>query len=138
VRKQSPLPRPWSFRKMSSSKGSLTPTTLLRTPLPPETAELRWKAVFSLLNCVANNIFLLLLYKSPDVCIFARFKANYEVVPLRSFANFKLIISSHRKELCGDPKARGPRPWPMRKSVTGYNLKTTTKRLQSSSCRKKY
>jgi len=38
-------------------------------------------------------------------------------MPLRSFANFKLVISCH-KELHGAPKSRGPRPWPMRKSVT--------------------
>ena len=36
-------------------------------------------------------------------------------MPLRGFANLKLVLlSCHRKELCGP---RGPRPWPMRKSV---------------------
>jgi len=38
-----------------------------------------------------------------------------------SFANFKLIMSRHRKELRGAPKARDPRPWPMRKSVTDHS-----------------
>ena len=33
--------------------------------------------------------------KSLDVCIFARFKANCEVMPLRSFANFKLKMSRY-------------------------------------------
>jgi len=36
--------------------------------------------------------------KGPDVCIFARFKENYEVMPRRSFANFKLRMSRHKKE----------------------------------------
>jgi len=36
-----------------------------------------------------------------DVCIFARFKVNCELVPLLSFAVFKLIVSRHRKELRG-------------------------------------
>ena len=40
-------------------------------------------------------------------------------MPLRSFANFKLVISRHRKELRGALKVRGHRSWPMRKSVTG-------------------
>jgi len=31
-------------------------------------------------------------------------------MPLRIFAIFKLIISRHRNELHGAPKARGPRP----------------------------
>jgi len=42
-------------------------------------------------------------------------------MPLRIFANFNLLMSRHRKELCGAPKARGAMPWPiwpMRKSVT--------------------
>jgi len=40
---------------------------------------------------------------------------------LRSFANFKLILSRHRKELRGAPKSAGPWPiWPKRKSVTAY------------------
>jgi len=30
----------------------------------------------------------------------------------------------HRKDLCGAPKTRGHRPWPMRKSVTGYPIST--------------
>ena len=72
---------------------------------------------------VANNIIVMLMYwqSTLDICIFARFKANCEVTPLRSFANFKLLMSRHRKELRGPPKARDPRPWPiwpMRKSVT--------------------
>jgi len=44
-------------------------------------------------------------------------------MPLRSFENFKLTMSLHRKEFRGAPKARGPRSWPiwpMRKSVTGH------------------
>jgi len=58
-----------------------------------------------------------------DIYIFARFKVNYEHMPLRSSANFKLVLSRHRKELRGAPKDASPRPWPiwpMRKSVTGY------------------
>jgi len=32
-------------------------------------------------------------------------------------------LSHHRKDHCvGPPKAWGPRPWPMRKSVLGYGL----------------
>jgi len=57
-----------------------------------------------------------------DVRIFARFKVDCEVMPLRSFANFKLVMSRHMKELRRTHKTRGPRPWPirpMRKSVTG-------------------
>jgi len=45
-------------------------------------------------------------------------------MPLRSFANFKLIKNRHRTELRGDPTARslGQWPiWPMRKSVTEYD-----------------
>ena len=42
------------------------------------------------------------------VSIFAGFKVNCEVMPLHSFANFKL-----------GRVARGPRPWPMRNIVTG-------------------
>jgi len=56
-----------------------------------------------------------------DVCIFARFKENCEVMPVRSFVNFKLVMSHHGKELCKVPKAWGSKPWPiwpMRKSVT--------------------
>jgi len=30
-------------------------------------------------------------------------------------------MSGHRKELGGAPKARGPRQWPMRKSVTDHS-----------------
>ena len=58
-----------------------------------------------------------------DVCIFTRFKVNCEVMPLRSFANFKLRMSRHRKNCARPQKARGPGPWPiwpMRKSVTAY------------------
>jgi len=40
------------------------------------------------------------------VFIFARFKVNCVVTTGRSFANFKLIMSRHRKELRGAPKAR--------------------------------
>jgi len=58
-----------------------------------------------------------------DVCIFARFKVNCEVMPLHSFAIFMLIMSRYRKELCGAPKARGPRPWPMHKSVTSCDYR---------------
>jgi len=36
-----------------------------------------------------------------DVYIFARFTANCEVMPLHSFANFKLVMSRHRKKLHG-------------------------------------
>jgi len=55
-----------------------------------------------------------------DICIFARFKVNCEVMPQRSFANYcKFILSRHR-QLCGASKARGPKLRPMRKSVTGY------------------
>jgi len=39
--------------------------------------------------------------KSLDVCIFAHFKLNCEVMPLRTFANFKLVMSNYRKELRG-------------------------------------
>jgi len=39
--------------------------------------------------------------KSLEVCIFARFEVNCEVMFLRSFAIFKLIMSRHRKELRG-------------------------------------
>ena len=39
--------------------------------------------------------------KSLDVCIFARFEVNCEVMLLRSFAIFRLIMSRHRKELRG-------------------------------------
>ena len=59
-----------------------------------------------------------------DVCIFPHFKVNCEVIPLCSFANFKLVMSCHRKELRGALKPRGPRPWPIwpiRKSVTMRN-----------------
>jgi len=42
------------------------------------------------------------------VCTFARFKENCEVMLLRSFKNFKLMLSHHRKELCGDPKSEEP------------------------------
>jgi len=51
---------------------------------------------------------------SLDFCIFARFKVNCEIMPLRSFPNFKLVMSRCRKELRGPPKARGPRLWPIR------------------------
>jgi len=47
-----------------------------------------------------------------------RIKVNCEVMPLRSFPNFKLAMSHDRNELSGAPNARGPRPWAMRKSVT--------------------
>ena len=86
---------------------------------PPDTWELRWKALLPFLCCVKNNIILLLLYWK--VCIFARFKVSCDVMPLRSFANVKLLRSRH-KELRGAAKARDPGPWPiwsMRKSVTG-------------------
>ena len=36
-----------------------------------------------------------------NVCIFAGFKVNCKVMPLRSFADFKLIMSRHRKDLRG-------------------------------------
>jgi len=58
-----------------------------------------------------------------DICISVHFKVNCEVMPLRSFANFKLIFRRNRKSCAGPPKARGPRPWPiwpMRKSVPAY------------------
>jgi len=46
-------------------------------------------------------------------------------MPPRSFANFWLTLSRHRKDGCaGSPKARGPRPWPiwpMRTSVPEFN-----------------
>jgi len=54
-----------------------------------------------------------------DVCIFARFEVNCEVMPLRSFANFKLVMSRHRKELRGTPKARAPRPVVPNRWATG-------------------
>jgi len=56
-----------------------------------------------------------------DVLFFARFKVHCEVMHVRIFSSFKLILSRHTKELRGAPKTRGPRPrpiWPMRKSVT--------------------
>jgi len=44
---------------------------------------------------------------------------------LCNFANFKLILSRHRKELRGAPKSAGPRPiWPMRKSVSAYGARS--------------
>jgi len=46
-------------------------------------------------------------------------------MPLHSFPKFKLVLSRHKKELRGAPKAWGPRPWPicpMRKSVTGCGI----------------
>jgi len=43
-------------------------------------------------------------------------------MPMCSFANFKLIMSHHRKELRGAPKAQGPRPWPVCKSVTAFQI----------------
>jgi len=39
--------------------------------------------------------------KSLDVCIFVRFKVNCEIMLLRSWAIFKLIMSRHRNELRG-------------------------------------
>ena len=39
--------------------------------------------------------------KSLDVCIFARFEVDCEVMLQRSFAIFKLIMSRHRNELRG-------------------------------------
>ena len=38
---------------------------------------------------------------SLDVCIFARFKVYCDVMPLRSFPNFQLVMSHYRKELRG-------------------------------------
>jgi len=43
-----------------------------------------------------------------EVCIFVRFKVNCEVMSLRSFANFKLVLSRHWKEMRGAPKSAGP------------------------------
>jgi len=54
-------------------------------------------------------------------CIFARFKVNCEAMTPQSFANFKLTMSRHMKELRGAPKPRDPRPWPMRRSVTDHS-----------------
>jgi len=82
----------------------------------------------------SNIIILILLNKqyyrvvtvliNLDVCIFAHFKINCEVMPLRSFPKFKLVMRRHTVGRCcaGPQKARGPRLWPiwpMRKSVTG-------------------
>ena len=64
--------------------------------------------------------------KSPDICTFARFKVNCKVMPLRSFANFNVITSRHRKKLHGAPKLWGPRPWPMRKFVTVRHCQKAT------------
>jgi len=50
---------------------------------------------------------------APGVCIFARFKVNCEDMPLRSFANYKVIMRRHRKEFRGSSKSRGARPWPI-------------------------
>jgi len=83
----------------------------------------------SCLVIVNNIIVLLLTNKCLDVCIFAHFKVNCEVMPLRSFTYFKLITSRHRKELRGTPKAWCPRPWPLRKSVTGTWVKYVGKVL---------
>jgi len=62
------------------------------------------------------------LIRIQTVCIFARFKVNCEVMTLLSFANFKIVMSRHRKEWRGAPKAWGPMPawpvWPVRKYVT--------------------
>jgi len=59
-----------------------------------------------------SSIFILILrskqyYRVVTVCIFARIKVNCEVMHLHSFANFKSILSRHRKGLGGAPKARG-------------------------------
>ena len=43
---------------------------------------------------------------SLDVCIFSRFKVNCDVMSLRSFAKFKLIMSRHRNELRGHQRRR--------------------------------
>jgi len=45
------------------------------------------------------------LIRIQTVCIFARFKVNCEVMTLLSFANFKIVMSRHRKEWRGAPKA---------------------------------
>jgi len=34
-----------------------------------------------------------------DICIFARLNVHCEIMPLRSFANFELVMSRYRKEL---------------------------------------
>ena len=39
-----------------------------------------------------------------DVSILGRFKVNCKVMPLHSFANFKLAMSRHRNELRGVQK----------------------------------
>jgi len=75
---------------------------------PPNATELRWKAVSSFLYCITNNIIVRCCTDtSLDICIFACFKVNCEVVPLHSFLNFKLVISCHRNEFLGAPKAQG-------------------------------
>ena len=51
-----------------------------------------WQKI--LLCCYCTN-------KSLDVCIFARFEVNCEVMLLRSFTIFKLMMSRHREELRG-------------------------------------
>ena len=64
-----------------------------------------------------------------DVLFFARFKVHCEVMHVRIFSSFKLILSRHTKELRGAPKTRGPRPrpiWPMRKFVTGLGIEFRT------------
>jgi len=79
-----------------------------------DTVELRWKVVLPFLYCITNSIIELLLYdKSIDVCIFARFKVDCEVKPLRTFPNFKFVMSHYRKfrgafghGLCVNPSLR--------------------------------
>jgi len=45
---------------------------------------------------------------SLDICIFARFKVNCEVMPLRSFSKFKLVMRRHKKVLRGAQKSARP------------------------------
>jgi len=84
---------------------------------PPDSADFRRKAVLSFLYCITSNNVLSCCYctdKSLDVCIFARFEVNCEVMPIRNFANFrlvmnfKLVMSRQSKELRGALKSAGP------------------------------
>jgi len=69
---------------------------------PPDTAELRLKAVSTAIFILRSKQYyrVVAILMSLDDCIFASFEVNCEVMPLRSFATFKLK-SRHRKELCG-------------------------------------
>jgi len=74
---------------------------------PPDTAERRWKVLLSFSYWVTNNIIVLLLYSWESWCLhFRSFQSklwSYASALLRSFPNFKLVMSRHGKELCRAP-----------------------------------